>query len=148
MPYSVNPRAVKHGTGFSSPGMNNPAASPGVSSFLLGRHSVLDTESSPVLWIPAFAGMTNSPQQAGNVALRESKHGDPNQSLHEEYTISASIFKRNAEGPYLPIMDGRYSAIPGKMVMRIVTASMANKKGKAPRKIVAMGTSFATPARV
>jgi hypothetical protein len=45
-------------------------------------------------------------------------------------------------------MDGRYRAMPGKMVIRIVTASMANKKGKAPLKIVAMGTSFATPARV
>jgi hypothetical protein len=46
--------------------MNDPAASSGVSSSLLGRHSVLDTESSPVFWIPAFAGMTNSRQAAGN----------------------------------------------------------------------------------
>jgi hypothetical protein len=36
------------------------------SSFLLSRHSVLDTESSRVLWIPAFAGMTTSRQAAGN----------------------------------------------------------------------------------
>ena len=46
--------------------MNDPAASSGVSSCLLGRHSVLDTESSRVFWIPAFAGMTNSRQAAGN----------------------------------------------------------------------------------
>ena len=43
-----------------------PAASSGVSSSLLGRHSVLDTESSRVLWIQAFAGMTTSRQAAGN----------------------------------------------------------------------------------
>ncbi len=61
--------------------MNDPAASSGVSSSLLGRHSVLDTacpvldtgESSRVFWIPAFAGMTNSPQAAGNTTLREFK---------------------------------------------------------------------------
>ena len=54
--------------------MNDPAASSGVSSSLLGRHSVLDLaclaldtgESSRVFWIPAFAGMTNSRQAAGN----------------------------------------------------------------------------------
>jgi len=54
--------------------MKLPAASCGVSSFLLGRHSVLDSacpvlntgESSRVFWIPAFAGMTNSRQAAGN----------------------------------------------------------------------------------
>ena len=46
--------------------MNDPAASSGVSSFLLSRHSVLDTESSRVFWIPASAGMTNSRQAAGN----------------------------------------------------------------------------------
>ena len=46
--------------------MNDPAASTGVSSFLLSRHSVLDTESSRVFWIPAFAGMTTSRQAVGN----------------------------------------------------------------------------------
>jgi len=46
--------------------MNDPAASSGVSSCLLGRPSVLDAESSRVFWIPAFAGMTNSRQAAGN----------------------------------------------------------------------------------
>jgi hypothetical protein len=46
--------------------MKHPAASSGVSSSLLDRHSVLDTESSRVFWIPAFAGMTNSRQAAGN----------------------------------------------------------------------------------
>ena len=46
--------------------MNNPAASSGVSSFVLGRHSVLDTESRIVFWIPACAGMTNSLRAAGN----------------------------------------------------------------------------------
>jgi hypothetical protein len=46
--------------------MNDPAASSGVSSSLLGRHSVLDRESSRVFWIPAFAGMTNSRQAAEN----------------------------------------------------------------------------------
>jgi len=46
--------------------MKLPAASCGVSSSLQGRHSVLDTESSRVFWIPAFAGMTNSRQAAGN----------------------------------------------------------------------------------
>jgi len=59
--------------------MNDPAASSGVSSSLLGRHSVPDTacpvldtgESSRVFWIPAFAGMTNSPRTAGNTTLRE-----------------------------------------------------------------------------
>ena len=53
--------------------MNDPAASSGVSSSLLVRHSVLDTESSRVFWIPAFAGMTNSAQAAGNTTLRELK---------------------------------------------------------------------------
>ena len=67
--------------------MNDSAASSGVSSSLLGPHSVLDLacpvldtgESSRVFWIPApvpdpdpgFAGMTNSPQAAGNTTLRE-----------------------------------------------------------------------------
>jgi hypothetical protein len=32
---------------------------------------VLDTESSWVFWIPAFAGMTNSPQAAGNTTPRD-----------------------------------------------------------------------------
>ncbi len=45
--------------------MNYPAASRGVSSSVLARHSVLDTESSRALWIPASAGMTNSRQSAG-----------------------------------------------------------------------------------
>jgi hypothetical protein len=36
------------------------------SVFCSGRHSVLDTESSRALWIPASAGMTNSWQAAGN----------------------------------------------------------------------------------
>ncbi len=45
---------------------NYPAASRGVSSPVLARHSVLDTESSLVFWIPASAGMTNSRQAAGN----------------------------------------------------------------------------------
>jgi hypothetical protein len=53
--------------------MNDPAASSGVSSSLLVRHSVLDTESSRVFWIPAFAGMTNSPQAAGNTTRRDSR---------------------------------------------------------------------------
>ncbi|GEM_PF-3953275 len=34
-------------------------------SSVLARHSVLDTESSRALWIPASAGMTNSRQAAG-----------------------------------------------------------------------------------
>ena len=46
--------------------MNYPAASRGVSSSVLARHSVLDTESSRAFWIPASAGMTNSRQAAGN----------------------------------------------------------------------------------
>jgi len=33
---------------------------------LPGSHSVLDTESSRVFWIPAFAGMTNSRQASGD----------------------------------------------------------------------------------
>jgi len=45
--------------------MNYPAASCGVSSSVVARHSVLDTESSRVFWIPASAGMTNSRQAAG-----------------------------------------------------------------------------------
>jgi hypothetical protein len=61
--------------------MNHPAASSEVSSNLLVRHSVLDLacpvldtgESSRVFWIPAFAGMTNSPQAAGNTTQREFK---------------------------------------------------------------------------
>ena len=35
-------------------------------------HSALDAESSPVFWIPASAGMTNSPQAAGNTTRRDS----------------------------------------------------------------------------
>jgi len=62
--------------------MNDPAASSGVSSSLLGRHSVLDSacpvldtgESSRVFWIPAFAGMTNSRQAAGNASEGNSKY--------------------------------------------------------------------------
>jgi len=46
--------------------MKYPAASSGVSSSPLTRHSVLDTESSLLFWIPAFAGMTPSRQAAGN----------------------------------------------------------------------------------
>jgi|GEM_PF-3262079 len=46
--------------------MNYPETICGVSSSVLARHSVLDTESSRVLWIPASAGMTNSRQAAGN----------------------------------------------------------------------------------
>jgi hypothetical protein len=34
-------------------------------------HSALDAESSPVFWIPASAGMTNSPQAAGNTTRRD-----------------------------------------------------------------------------
>jgi len=69
-------------------GLNDPPGGGRVSAFLLSRHSVLDTESSRVFWIPAnerrwfanerrwfanerrwfaFAGMTNSPQAAGNI---------------------------------------------------------------------------------
>jgi hypothetical protein len=54
--------------------MNDPAVRSGVSSSLLGRHSVLDTacpvldtgESSRAFWIPSSAGMTNSRQAAGS----------------------------------------------------------------------------------
>jgi hypothetical protein len=46
--------------------MKYPAASGGVAASLLGRDSVLDTESSRVFWIPAFAGMTHSPEPAEN----------------------------------------------------------------------------------
>jgi hypothetical protein len=35
-------------------------------------HSALDAESSPVFWIPASAGMTNSPQAARNTTRRDS----------------------------------------------------------------------------
>jgi len=45
--------------------MNDPADCRGVSSSVLARHSVLDTESSRALWIPASAGMTNLRQAAG-----------------------------------------------------------------------------------
>jgi hypothetical protein len=34
-------------------------------------HSALDAESSPVFWIPASAGMMNSPQAAGNTTRRD-----------------------------------------------------------------------------
>ncbi len=51
--------------------MNEPAASSGVSSFVLGRHSVLDTESRIIFWIPACAGMTNSPRVAGDITRRD-----------------------------------------------------------------------------
>ena len=61
--------------------VNDPAASSGVSSSLLGRLSALDSacpvldtgETSRVFWIPAFAGMTNSPQAAGNTTRRDSR---------------------------------------------------------------------------
>src|SRR3989304_2117358 len=36
-------------------------------------HSALDAESSPVFWIPTSAGMTNSPQAAGNTTRRDLK---------------------------------------------------------------------------
>ena len=54
----------------------------------------------------------------------------------------------NSTVPYLPIIEGKYKAMPGKMAMRTVTASMAIRKGMDPRKIVDMGTSLTTPARV
>ncbi len=54
--------------------MNYPAASRGVSSSPLARHSVLDTESSRALWIPASAGTTNSRQAAGNETLAHSRY--------------------------------------------------------------------------
>jgi hypothetical protein len=73
--------------------MNNPAASSGVSSSLQSRHSVLDTESSRVFWIPvvatrnrAFAGMTNSRQAAGNEpqAIQVSSFGLRYEHRHRE----------------------------------------------------------------
>jgi hypothetical protein len=57
--------------------MNYPAASSGVSQTFKFCHSALDAESSPVFWIPALvpfrvsAGMTNSPQAAGNTTRRD-----------------------------------------------------------------------------
>jgi len=53
--------------------MKHPAASSGILSSLLNRYSAPDTESSPVYWIPAFAGMTNSRQAAGNTTQRDIK---------------------------------------------------------------------------
>ncbi len=53
-------------------------------------------------------------------------------------------FKQN----YLPIIEGRKRQIFGNNVMMMTTATMARRKGMAPRKIVCMGTSFTTPARV
>jgi len=73
--------------------INDPAASSGVSSCLLGRHSVLDTESSRVFWIPAFAGMTNSRQAAGNEPHR--------------IQVTALLEKQNVE------QDGPPSCVPG-----------------------------------
>jgi len=58
--------------------MNYPAASSGVSPSLLCRHSVLDTESRRVFWIPAFAGITNSSQAAGNIPQRDLKKKERN----------------------------------------------------------------------
>jgi len=55
-------------------GMNYPAASRGVSSSVLARHSVRDTESSRALWIPASAGMTNSRQATGYQPLTNESH--------------------------------------------------------------------------
>ena len=63
---SLHPLDVRHWPAFLEVGMNYPAASRGVASSVLARHSVLDTESSRASWIPASAGMTNSRQAAGN----------------------------------------------------------------------------------
>ena len=60
------PMRVKEQLRLSYRRMNYPAASRGISSSVLARHSVLDTESSRTFWIPASAGMTNSRQAAGN----------------------------------------------------------------------------------
>ena len=63
------PTAPRRSAGFGTPWlprMNDPCASCGASSSALARHSVLDTESSRTLWIPASAGMTNSRHAAGN----------------------------------------------------------------------------------
>jgi len=46
--------------------MNYPAASSGMLCSLCCRHSAFNTDSSQFFWIPAFAGMTPSPQAAGN----------------------------------------------------------------------------------
>jgi hypothetical protein len=98
--------------------MNDPAASSGVSSSLLCRHSVLLTESSRVFWIPAFAGMTNSPQAAGNTTLREFKHKERRHDMRKSmmlllvavvFVFATNSFVRGAEviklkgANYLPV---------------------------------------------
>jgi len=45
-------------------------------------HSALDAESSPVFWIPASAGMTNSQQAAGNITPSDSITPSPSPSPH------------------------------------------------------------------
>jgi len=59
-----------HRVGVTLPGiplftMNDPPRAAGHPQFLPSRHSVLDTESSQVFWVPAFAGLTDQRQATG-----------------------------------------------------------------------------------
>ncbi len=78
--------------------MNYPAASRGVSSSALARHSVLDTESSRASWIPASAGMTNTRQAAGY-----------RPSTNETVEYSCKTSRRRIENSE-PSVDGNTSA--------------------------------------
>ena len=73
--------------------MNDLAASSGVSSSLLGRHSVLDTESSRAFWIPAFAGMTNSRQAAGNGPQAIQTDGQTKETVVKQEDAEADIIQ-------------------------------------------------------
>jgi hypothetical protein len=72
--------------------MNDPAASSGVSSSLLVRHSVADTESSRGFWIPAFAGMTLSRQAAGNAPQEIQSKGAVLHILYAVFCLVSSSF--------------------------------------------------------
>jgi hypothetical protein len=90
--------------------MNHPASSSGVSSSLLGRHSVLDTacpvhdtgESSRVFCIPAFAGMTNSQQATGNTTQRKFKGLEKNRFRMYKILLFPFLFCASANHMIFP----------------------------------------------
>ena len=87
--------------------MDYPAASCEVSSSVLARHSVLDTESSLAFWIPASAGMTNTRQAAGN---------EPPQWIQDLFGAlydHAWLTTKNLQpSVYLPMQYGRATSYP------------------------------------
>jgi len=68
-------------------------------------HSVLDTESSPFLWIPASAGMTTNTASRGELTLSDSKS-----NRFGEVTVMVKVISAEPVGNYklrIVLSDGR-----------------------------------------